>query len=373
LSNGRVTVVVDNKRGGLVSLKRDGVEYAGPAADNLAFGVPVLERVVPPTRDAIFDRIEIESPDWYKSWHTDWKAVREVPAGVESASELVARGRAEISQTCRLNGDSVRVTYRLVGDEPTLEIEAVVQKAPLSEPHALYLPLPTSLKSPWHVDFETGGAVVRLDDEQLPYASRHYITAQRWIRIADDAHELTVACPDAPLWQVGGFTFGRFGDPDGRVDRERPTLIAWLTNNYWMTNFQADQSGRIRFRFVLLPGPSRSLGAAAQEAVSYARPPVAHVYAGLGALRDDAGTLLRPDLDGLLLTRLERDGSVVALTLLNPEDKAMTATLRAGRFKPVGARRTTLSGDPIEDLACRDGVVTVPVGPRAWTRVALES
>ena len=89
----------------------------------------------------------------------------------------------------------------------------------------------------------------KLDDEQLPYASRHYITTQRFIRIADDDRELTVACPDAPLWQIGGFTFGRFGDPDGRVAREHPTLLAWLTNNYWSTNFQADQGGEIRFRF----------------------------------------------------------------------------------------------------------------------------
>src|SRR5690606_1980550 len=103
-----------------------------------------------------------------------------------------------------------------------VEVEAVVHKQPLGNPHSIYLPLPVALGGEWHSHFETGGAAVKLDDEQLPYSSRHYITTQRWIRIADAKSELTVACPDAPLWQVGGYTYGRFGDPDGRVERSSP-------------------------------------------------------------------------------------------------------------------------------------------------------
>ena len=60
-------------------------------------------------------------------------------------------------------------------------------RLPLAEP-ARALPADARRRSahPWTADFETGGAVVELDDEQLPYASRHYITTQRFIRIADD-------------------------------------------------------------------------------------------------------------------------------------------------------------------------------------------
>ena len=110
-----------------------------------------------------------------------------------------------------------------------------------------------------------------------------------------------------------------------------------------MTNFQADQGGRIRFRFFLLPGPTRSLGASAQAALAYARPPAAHLYAGRGELRHAAGALLTPDLGPLLLTRLEPDGDGVALTLLNPEDRAVEADRPAGRAHPrQGAPDDTL-------------------------------
>ena len=188
------------------------------------------------------------------------------------------------------NGDKVEVLYRLLPDDPALQIEAIVTKQPLR-------------RSTRHLPADAGGAQrragtsttrpaarpVKLDDEQLPYASRHYITTQRFIRIADDNRELMVACPDAPLWQIGGFTFGRFGDPDGRVTRENPTLLAWLTNNYWSTNFQADQGAEIRFRFWLLPSRKQALGASVQGALARVQPLAAHLYAERGPVRQRSG------------------------------------------------------------------------------------
>jgi hypothetical protein len=282
------------------------------------------------------------------------------------------RGSAELSQHFTLpDGDRIEAIYRLLPDDPALSVEVVLTKAPTAAPHGIYLPLPTSLAEGWDCDFETGGAVVKLDAEQLPYASRHYITTQRFIRIADDRHELTVASPDAPLWQIGGFTFGRFGEPDGRVARPRPTLLAWLTNNYWSTNFQADQGGQIRFRFTLLAGPRRPLGDSAQAAIARTQPLAAHVYAERGPVRAAAGTLLETELGELLLTRLEAEGEGVALTLLNPSDEAVTAKIAAGTLVPKRAHVTSLAGEPAREAPVNEGTVAVNVGPRAWVRVAV--
>ncbi|MBN9314959.1 MAG: hypothetical protein J0I99_04415 [Devosia sp.] len=370
LSNGRVTVTVDAK-GGLNSLKLDGTEYAGAASEHLKFGVPVLERVASGIRTDMFDQVDLESPDWHLAWHRDWQAER-FDGTLTETTEAVERGNARIVQSFELpNGDKVAVLYRLVGEEPVLHVEATVTKQPIVEPHALYLPMPIALGNGWDAHYETGGAVVKLDDEQLPYASRHYVTAQRFIRIGDAKSEVTVACPDAPLWQVGGYTFGRFGDPDGRVTRERPTLVAWLTNNYWSTNFQADQGGQSKYRFTLVPSPRRDLGAAAQAALAYAQPLATHVYAERGPVKSTAASLLKLELGTALLTRLETDGNGLALTVLNPGDSPVEAKVGAGGFKPTKASRTSLSGGGGEALAVNGGRIGFTVGPRAWTRIAL--
>ena len=370
LSNGRLTATFDAK-GGLSSLKVDGIEYAGAASENLRFGVPVLERLASGIRTDMFDQVDLESPDWHLAWHRDWQAERFDGTLVET-TEAVERGHARIVQSFTLpNGDKVAVLYRLVGEEPVLHVEATVTKMPISEPHGIYLPMPTALASEWDAHYETGGAVVKLDDEQLPYASRHYITAQRFIRIGDGQCEVTVACPDAPLWQVGGYTFGRFGDPDGRVTRERPTLVAWLTNNYWSTNFQADQGGQSKYRFTVVPSPRRELGASAQAALSHAQPLAAHVYAERGPVKSTAASLLKLELGTALLTRLEADGKGVALSVLNPGEAAVHATVGSGSFKVTKASRTSLSGGAGEALAVNGGSVGFTIAPRAWTRIAL--
>jgi hypothetical protein len=371
LSNSRIRLTLDAEAGGVSSLILDGVEYAGRSAENLRFGVPVLETATAGTRDDIFVIRDIESPDWFSGWNRDWTARRDAPAKADETREVVASGRAEISQSFSLaNGDKVDVHYRLVPGEPAVEIEAVVHKQPLASPHGIYLPMPVALSDKWHTHFETGGAAVKLDDEQLPYASRHYITTQRWLRIADEKSELTLACPDAPLWQVGGYTFGRFGDPDGRVERTAPVLLAWLTNNYWMTNFQADQAGRLRFRFHLIPHAVRSLGESIRAAIPHAHPLAAHLFAERGPVKAAAASLLTTELGPLILTRLEAEDSGVALTLLNPEDEAREARIGSGTLTIRRAVRTSLSGEPLETLGT-DAGVRVRVDPRAWTRIAL--
>src|SRR5256714_12214271 len=126
-----------------------------------------------------------------------------------------------------------------------------------------------------------------------------------------------------------------------------------------MTISQADRGGRSRCRFPLLPGPKRALGPSAQAALAYGRPPAAHLYAGHGELRHATASLLSPEFGPLLLTRLEPDGNGVGLTLLNPEDRAFEARIGPGALVPAKARRTTLSGDPLEELACTNGTVVM--------------
>ncbi len=56
---------------------------------------------------------------------------------------------------------------------------------------------------------DVGGQAMRVDADQLPRACRDYYTAQGWVDLSNDEFGVTVACPDAPLVQLGDFIVRR--------------------------------------------------------------------------------------------------------------------------------------------------------------------
>jgi len=371
IGNGRLIVTFDRVRGGVRSLRLDGIEHAD--SDGLwTLGLPVLERPTGGHRTHLYGPPDFDRPDMHQAWHPDWEALREGPSELLDTSFASHAGCAEYRQAMRMaSGDKVVTCYRLFPDEPSLELEVRVDKAALRDPHALYLSLPLDLGGEPSCHFETAGAVVELDREQLPYASRHFLTTQRWLRLQGEERGITVACPDAPLWQVGGFTFGRHRE--GKVDRTESLLAAWLTNNYWDTNFQADQSGPIRFRFRLLPHLSRPLEQSIREVLPFVVPPSLHLYRSHGPRKYTQAHLLELDMGGALVTGMVGDDmGGVSLYLLNPTDDLLSVTIGPGVVTPRAAWHMNLAGNLGDPIMCVEGRVALELPARVWTGVHME-
>lgn len=370
ISNGRITVHFAEDRAGLVDLTLDGISYARRTGD-FYFGEPVLERPESGRRGAIFGPLDWRELDVYLQWHRDWQATYEKPTQRLSARHALVPGCAEYEQTVVMStGDELVLTYRVFPEEWNIELTVVVHKQPLETPHSLYLPLPLGLKyDSARCHFATAGAVVEFDKEQMPFASRHYVTAQRFIRVQDDTKGLTVACPDAPLWQIGGFTFGR--DQASPVVHKDAMLAAWLTNNYWDVNFCANQGGVQRFRFRLIPHASQCVADSLRQATTYEIEPQPHIYRNRGPVRQPVGQLLDLDLGGALLTSLEAEDGGLALTVLNPSDNTEHLRIASAVFEFTAASQTNLAGALEENLPVANGATQLSLSARAWSRVRL--
>ncbi len=381
IGNGRIQVQFVPGRAGIAALSLDDIPYARKPSGNdsgddnrFLFAEPVLERPVAGTRGALFGPLNWRELDVHAQWRTDWEALYEGPSQFISHRHALSPYCAEYEQVMEMpTGDRITLTFRVFSDEPSVEVGVVVQKVAVTEPHALYLPLPLDIPADDMVcHFATAGAVVELDTEQIPYASRHYVTTQRFIRAQNLAKGLTVACPDAPLWQVGGFTWGRL-DKEARVTaRREATLSAWLTNNYWDVNFAAAQQGTLRFRFRLIPHVSEPLESSLRQALPYVEEPQLHIYKQRGETRRLFGSLLETDWGGAMLTGLEGDNRELRLTVLNPSNAPQSVKVASGIFVIEEAAQTTLFNKPIGSLPVgANGGVTLDVAPRAWTKIRL--
>ena len=100
-------------------------------------------------------------------------------------------------------------------------------------------------------------AVVRPEEDQLPGACKNYFTVGRWVDVSNKAYGVTWATIDAPLVEVGRIRVDVQPDfsPDNWAKRLEPsqTLYSYVMNNYWETNYKADQEGPALFRYALRP------------------------------------------------------------------------------------------------------------------------
>ena len=362
ISNGQVTATFDPHSGGLSSLVCQGREYVR-AGERL--GQVVLEWPTEGRRNAIFGPPEWEAFDMHADWHHEWAARRE-SAEVQSNRAQLLPGAAEYQQQLRLaNGEMASIQYWLHPDETALHLRVTLHLQPDTTPRATYLHLPFALSDDAQTHFETAGAAVEFDREQLPGSSRHYVTTLDWLRMQDDQAGVTVATPDAPLWQIGGYTFGRFAEE--KAAPYQATLNAWLTNNYWDTNFMADQAGELRFDFTLELHAAEDLAVSAQRALKHVQKPEIQPFTAT-ASTDPAAQLLDLDLSGIRLvgTQVDPSGQTLSLSLLNPTAEKRTVTLSRGHWTPQSASLRTLTGVEVRRAEVDDGRLKIEVPGRFW-------
>jgi len=268
------------------------------------------------------------------------------------------------------NGDCVEVVYRLFADDPSVDVEAILDSVGDATPYSLALPftLPESGSASWH--FDTAGAIVEFDREQLPNACRHFVTAGKFVRMQTDSAALSIATPDLPLWKFGGMFFALSSqlDPAAR----QPAMLAWLANNYWEVNFLANQKGRSRSRFRLLPHSPESIDTSYVRALPYAVPPNLHAYREMGPVRHESETLFHINGDGVALQAIVRDGADLVVTLLNLRDEVNGITFASSVVTWKSASLAKLDGTPISPLLqSKTGAWIVDIGSRSLVAIRL--
>lgn len=172
---------------------------------------------------------------------------------VEEKGPLVAVLRAEGPAP----GAKTAVTrYRLAAGSDRLEVELLLDKLPVREKESAHLTF----------DFAVEGGGLRVDQgwnlmdpakDALPGSCREFVGVHGALDAAGPKGGVALGVVDSPLVELGAMVDERPGPTGIRQWRQEPyagtTVHAYLLNNYWHTNYKADQQGLLRFRFVLRP------------------------------------------------------------------------------------------------------------------------
>jgi alpha-mannosidase len=166
----------------------------------------------------------------------------------------------------------------LYADDDAVRLLTLLDKAPGRDKEAVHIAFPLAVPA-GTIRMEQGLAVIRPDSDQAEGANRNVYPVQRWLDASNGEFGISLLTPDLPLWELNGLTAEAWRKPEGQEDwlcHSLPgtELVAYAMNNYWHTNFKADQPGPVTFRVVLLPHGPFDVAEALRAALAVSEPPV---------------------------------------------------------------------------------------------------
>jgi hypothetical protein len=238
---GRITSLIDKKRNWQI------LDPSSP----LTFFEYVNEEPDPrinPGRSSLYARdMKGEKYD-ISLWQKDWRAQRRTTAATtECKIEEVVRGVQLIIKSEAMGVKNLEQRITFLEDSSYIQLSVKFYKEDIRTAEATYFAFPLNLSKNWKSHFDTAGVPVELDSDQLPGASRDWVTVESFVSVHNLDKGVSLICPDAPMVQIGDFNFARKNKTIARNDN--PLLLAWPLNNYWDTNFRASQPGYIELNY----------------------------------------------------------------------------------------------------------------------------
>ncbi|MEW5982263.1 MAG: hypothetical protein AB1806_07815 [Acidobacteriota bacterium] len=366
LSDGTLAVWVDRLmpfrsvrlrvRSGKPGLPRQPVRVDGAVVDNSRLGLTLDEErgAVTSLRWAGADGHEFVSgdPGLFRYLYVPGRDPGEAVGG--SLGRLTIEDAGPIVATVRLDGAFPGTTastlrIRMVASTDVFWVQLDLDKARVRAKESAHVAFP--LRVPGGVTrVDLGEALVEIGRDQLPGSCRDFIGAHSAVDVSNDSLGLSLVSQDAPLIELGAITDERIHDSGTRAWRERvspgATLYAYLLNNYWHTNFKADQSGPLSFRFAVRPH-------GAFDPVELWRMGAEQDYPLVAFISDNSVPPIRPPFTiqgaSVVVSSLREEGGAITARLYNASDSQAVVRLHPGPMV------SALLGQD------RDGRFTVPL------------
>ncbi len=302
LTDGRLTVTIDEDTGAISSLRAAGIP------------VDLVDRVNGP---GLNDYLYVEGRDPVSPLRNGPVTITVGESGPLVASLIItsdAPGLGRLTREVRLSDRSDRV-----------EIIDTLEKERVYDQEGVHIAFPFNIPDPV-VRIDAAWGYYRPGPDQLPGSCRNFFPVQRWVDVSNDEFGVIWTSPDAPMLEIGEIT----ADPIavGWLEDVEPsaTLISYVMNNYWETNFRAYQEGPVTFRYSIRPHDGFNAGAALRFGVE-ANQPLLAVPVDPDAPRVEPLFIVNSDAVVATSLSITPDGNGLLLRLFNTGDRPEYASL----------------------------------------------
>lgn len=148
---------------------------------------------------------------------------------------------------------------RLISGLSRIDLVTNIDKNPVRTKEGVHLAFPFAVPS-GQPRYDVADSIVRPEMDQLAGACKNFFSVQSWVDVSNRDCGVTWSTANAPLIEIGAITAER---PWMQTIQQSSTFYSYVMNNYWHTNYKADQEGPVTFTYsILLHGPFNSVEAA---------------------------------------------------------------------------------------------------------------
>lgn len=300
-------------------------------------------------------------------WNHEWKAKRTGADRIVRWDLKTEGNRAILSWETEMLGME-KVEQRLVfySDSPYIDLRVRMKKLPVCEPEGIYLAFPVKIGGNWKACYSSAGQMVLLDEEQLGHVCRDYLSVDNGVAVYNEDICFGLACPHAPMVQVGDFHFGKESRAIPR--KENPLLLAWPLNNYWDTNFVANQSGTMEFSYRFFVNDRFSRTDVYGE---FVRGENRGLTAPVSCKKEGAGAAVAASEEGVITSIYPAKKEGMLVLLHNREMTGKTLSIGVPDRRIKGAWLTDTQEKKTDALCGEAETVKVSLAPGAMARVLI--
>ncbi|MFC2125308.1 glycoside hydrolase family 38 C-terminal domain-containing protein [Bacteroidota bacterium] len=132
---------------------------------------------------------------------------------------------------------------RLFNTSKRLDLVYSILKKSVTEPEGIYISFPFTLDD-GILSFDVQGGEIRAGIDQIPGSTNDWNVVQNYARLWNDSEQILLSSQEIPMMQFGGINTGRY---EAGAIPESTHIYGWPMNNYWTTNFNAEQHGGINW------------------------------------------------------------------------------------------------------------------------------
>ena len=258
----------------------------------------------------------------------------------------------------RITGDapgarSVTNLLEVIADLNEVRWTTTIDKLPVLDKEAVHIAFPFNIPT-GQMRIEMPWAWVRPEIDQVPGANKNWLPIDNCVDVSNKKYGVTCVSLDAPLLEVGEISANLLGSQTDPLQwrqhiAQTSTFFSWALNNHWHTNYVAEQSGKLVFRYVMKSHGPFDPAQAAKFGVEAARPPIAS-----GAYLRSVPALTVSD-PSVLVTRLvpTDDGKAILVRLWNPTSNKKHVTLGGRLLKNATVWKSDISEAAMERLSNR--------------------